>query len=200
MTIACLDLEGVLVPEIWIAFAENTHLDELKITTRDEPDYDKLMRYRIGILKREGLGLNEIRAVISKIQPFEGAKEFLDALRRMMQAVIISDTFTQFSGPLMEKLGMPTIFCNTLIASESGEITGYKMRCSDSKLTTVRALQSMGYDTVAVGDSFNDLKMIRAGKAGFLFRSTEKIVRDNPDIRHYTEFDELLEAFREAMA
>ena len=200
MTIACLDLEGVLVPEIWIAFAENTHLDELKITTRDEPDYDKLMRYRIGILKREGLGLNEIRAVISKIRPFEGAKEFLDALRRMMQAVIISDTFTQFSGPLMEKLGMPTIFCNTLIASESGEITGYKMRCSDSKLTTVRALQSMGYDTVAVGDSFNDLKMIRAGKAGFLFRSTEKIVRDNPDIRHYTEFDELLEAFREAMA
>ena len=200
MTIACLDLEGVLVPEIWIAFAENTHLDELKITTRDEPDYDKLMRYRIGILKREGLGLNEIRAVISKIQPFEGAKEFLDALRRMMQAVIISDTFTQFSGPLMEKLGMPTIFCNTLIASKSGEITGYKMRCSDSKLTTVRALQSMGYDTVAVGDSFNDLKMIRAGKAGFLFRSTEKIIRDNPDIRHYTEFGDLLEAFREAMA
>lgn len=199
MTIACLDLEGVLVPEIWIAFAEKTGLKELKITTRDEPDYDKLMRYRLNILAREKLGLNEIKEVIAKIEPLEGAKAFLDELRRMGQAVIISDTFTQFAGPLMEKLGMPTIFCNTLIAGSDGAISGYKMRCQDSKLTTVRALQSMGYETVAVGDSFNDLKMIRAGKAGFLFRSTPAIIAANPDVPHYEKFDDLLEAFQRVM-
>ena len=199
MTIACLDLEGVLVPEIWIAFAEKTGLKELKITTRDEPDYDKLMRYRLNILAREKLGLNEIKEVIAKIEPFKGAKAFLDELRRMGQAVIISDTFTQFAGPLMEKLGMPTIFCNTLIAESDGAISGYKMRCQDSKLTTVRALQSMGYETVAVGDSFNDLKMIRAGKAGFLFRSTPAIIAANPDVPHYEKFDDLLEAFQRVM-
>ena len=199
MTIACLDLEGVLVPEIWIAFSEKTNLPELRLTTRDEPDYDKLMRYRLDILKREKLGLNEIKEVIAKIEPFEGAKAFLDELRRLGQAVIISDTFTQFAGPLMQKLGMPTIFCNTLIAEKDGTISGYKMRCADSKLTTVRALQSMGFETVAVGDSFNDLKMIRAGKAGFLFRSTPAIVAANPDVKHYERFDELLEAFRREM-
>ncbi|MBQ3669423.1 MAG: bifunctional phosphoserine phosphatase/homoserine phosphotransferase ThrH [Clostridia bacterium] len=199
MTIACLDLEGVLVPEIWIAFAEKTNLPELRITTRDEPDYDKLMRYRIGILDREHLGLNEIKEVISKIEPMDGAKQFLDELRRMGQAVIISDTFTQFAGPLMEKLGMPTIFCNSLIAAPDGKITGYRMRCADSKLTTVRALQSMGFETVAVGDSFNDLKMIRAGKAGFLFRSTPAIIAANPDVKHFTEYADLLEAFRVVM-
>ena len=199
MTIACLDLEGVLVPEIWIAFSEKTKLPELRITTRDEPDYDKLMRYRIAILKREGLGLNEIREVIARIEPLEGAKEFLDKLRLMGQAIIISDTFTQFAGPLMQKLGLPTIFCNTLIAESDGTISGYKMRCADSKLTTVKALQSMGYDTVAVGDSFNDLKMIRAGKAGFLFRSTPAIIADNPDLPHYEAFDDLLAAFAREM-
>ena len=199
MTIACLDLEGVLVPEIWIAFAEQTGLDELKITTRDEPDYGKLMNYRLNILKREKLGLNEIKKVIAEIEPFDGAKTFLDQLRLMGQAVIISDTFTQFAGPLMQKLGMPTIFCNTLIAEKDGTISGYNMRCPDSKLTTVRALQSMGFETVAVGDSFNDLKMIRAGKAGFLFRSTSAIISANPDVPHYEEFGDLLRAFENAM-
>ena len=199
MTIACLDLEGVLVPEIWIAFAEKTGLPELRLTTRDEPDYDKLMHYRLDILKREHLGLNEIKEVIAKVEPFEGAKAFLDALRRMGQTVIISDTFTQFAGPLMEKLGMPTIFCNTLIAEKDGTISGYRMRCAQSKLTTVRALQSMGFETVAVGDSFNDLKMIRAGKAGFLFRSTPAIIAANPDVPHYEAFDDLLAAFEKTM-
>ncbi len=199
MTIACLDLEGVLVPEIWIAFAEKTGLPELRLTTRDEPDYDKLMRYRLDILNREKLGLNEIRQTISCIEPFEGAKAFLDELRMLSQAVIISDTFTQFALPLMQKLGMPTLFCNTLTADENGRITGYRMRCPDSKFTTVRALQSMGYDTVAVGDSFNDIKMIRAGKTGFLFRSTPKIVSDNPDISHFTTYDELLNAYKAAI-
>ena len=196
MTIACLDLEGVLVPEIWIAFSEKTNLPELRLTTRDEPDYGKLMRYRMDILKKNGLGLNEIRRTIEQIDPYPGAKAFLDTLRRMGQAVIISDTFTQFACPLMEKLGLPTIVCNSLIADESGMITGYRMRCEKSKLTTVRALQSMGFDTAAVGDSYNDLEMIRAGKCGFLFRSTEAIVAANPDIPHFTEFDELLEAYR----
>ena len=200
MTIACLDLEGVLVPEIWISFAEKTNLPELRITTRDEPDYDKLMRYRLNILKREGLGLNEIKAVIAKIEPFDGAKAFLDSLRRMGQAVIISDTFTQFAGPLMEKLGMPTIFCNTLIAEEDGTISGYRMRCADSKLTTVRALQSMGFDTVAVGDSFNDLKMIRAGKAGFLFRAPESIKQQYPQFPACETYDELLAFIKAAMS
>ena len=199
MTIACLDLEGVLVPEIWISFAEKTGMEELKITTRDEPDYDKLMRYRLNILKREHLGLNEIKEVIARIEPLKGAKAFLDALRLMGQAVIISDTFTQFAGPLMQKLGMPTIFCNTLIAEKDGTISGYKMRCAESKLTTVKALQSMGYETVAVGDSFNDLKMIRAGKEGFLFRSTPAIIAANPDLKHYEDFDDLLAAFERAM-
>ncbi len=199
MTIACLDLEGVLVPEIWIAFSEKTNLPELRLTTRDEPDYDKLMHYRMDILKRNGLGLNEIRRTIEKIDPYPGAKAFLDALRRMGQAVIISDTFTQFAGPLMEKLGLPTIFCNTLIADESGMITGYRMRCEKSKLTTVRALQSMGFDTAAVGDSYNDLDMIRAGSHGFLFRSTDAIIAANPDIKHFTQFDELLDAYKGIM-
>ncbi len=199
MTIACLDLEGVLVPEIWIAFAEKTNLPELRLTTRDEPDYDKLMRYRLNILKREHLGLNEIKEVIARIEPFEGAKAFLDQLRLMGQVVIISDTFTQFAGGLMQKLGMPTIFCNTLLAEEDGTISGYKMRCADSKLTTVKALQSMGFETVAVGDSFNDLKMIRAGKAGFLFRSTPAIIAANPDVPHYEHFSDLLSAFKKVM-
>ena len=177
MTIACLDLEGVLVPEIWIAFSEATGIDELRITTRDEPDYGKLMRYRMDILDRHGLGLNEIRQTISKIDPLPGAKEFMDALRSNHQAIIVSDTFTQFAGPLMAKLGYPTIFCNTLVADEKGRIVNYKMRCEHSKLTTVRALQSMGFETVATGDSHNDLEMIRASKAGFLFRSTPNFLR-----------------------
>ena len=200
MNIACLDLEGVLVPEIWIAFSEQSGLPELSLTTRDEPDYAKLMRYRMDILARHSLGLNEIRETISRIEPYEGAREFLDALRRMGQAVIISDTFTQFASPLMEKLGLPTIFCNTLVADSLGRITGYKMRCENSKLTTVRALQTMGFDTVAVGDSFNDLAMIRASRAGFLFRSTPAIVSANPDLAHFTRFDELLAAFEREMA
>ena len=199
MTIACLDLEGVLVPEIWIAFSEKTGLKELRLTTRDEPDYDKLMHYRMEILAREGLGLNEIRQVITGIEPMEGAKDFLDELRRHGQTIIISDTFTQFAGPLMEKLGMPTIFCNTLVADENGRIRDYVMRCPHSKLTTVRALQSMGFDTAAAGDSHNDLEMIRASKAGFLFRSTPAIIAANPDVPHYESYGDLLEAFERVM-
>ena len=199
MYITCLDLEGVLVPEIWIAFAEATGIPELKKTTRDEPDYDKLMAYRIGILKEHGLGLKEIQDVIATIEPMEGAKEFLDELRSITQVIIISDTFTQFATPLMKKLGWPTIFCNTLNVSDSGEVTGFKMRVENSKYTTVRALQSIGYDTIASGDSYNDLGMIKASKAGFLFRSTEKIIADNPDVPAYETYTELLDALKTAM-
>ena len=197
MNIVCLDLEGVLVPEIWIAFSEASGIPELRRTTRDEPDYDKLMKYRIGILKERGLGLREIQATIEKIDPLPGAKEFLDELRSLTQVIIISDTFTQFAGPLMKKLGMPTIFCNTLEVGEGGEIVGYKMRTTDSKYSTVKALQSIGFETIASGDSFNDLKMIKAGKAGFLFRSTEQIKKDNPDIRAFEEYSDLLAAIKE---
>ena len=192
MNIVCLDMEGVLVPEIWIAFSRATGIDELKRTTRDEPDYDKLMQFRLAILKEHKLGLNEIKKVISGIDPFPGAKEFLDALRKKTQVLILSDTFEQFAAPLMEKLGMPTLFCNTLEVAPDGEITGYRMRIANSKLSTVRALQSIGFDTIAAGDSFNDLGMIRASKAGFLFRSTEKIKADNPDLPAYEEFSDLL--------
>ena len=199
MNIVCLDLEGVLVPEIWIAFAEASGIPELKRTTRDEPDYDKLMKFRINILKEHGLGLKEIQETIAKIDPMPGAKEFLDALRKETQAIILSDTFTQFAAPLMEKLGMPTIFCNTLEVAENGEITGFRMRCEKSKLTTVKALQSIGYETIAAGDSFNDLGMILNSKAGFLFRSTEKIKADYPDLPAYEEYDELLAAIKKAL-
>ena len=199
MYITCLDVEGVLVPEIWIAFAEASGIPELKRTTRDEPDYDKLMKYRIGILKEHGLGLKEIQETIAKIDPIPGAKEFLDKLRAMTQVIIISDTFSQFAGPLMKKLGYPTIFCNSLEVADNGEITGFKMRCEKSKLTTVKALQSMGFETIASGDSYNDLGMIQASKAGFLFRSTEQIRADHPEIPAYEEYDELLAAIREAM-
>lgn len=199
MYITCLDLEGVLVPEIWIAFAEATGIPELKKTTRDEPDYDKLMNYRIGILKEHGLGLKEIQETIAKIDPMPGAKEFLDELRSICQTIIISDTFTQFAAPLMAKLGQPTIFCNTLEVAESGEITGFKMRCEKSKLTTVKALQSIGYETIASGDSFNDLGMIQASKAGFLFRSTEQIKKDYPQFPAFETYDELLAAIKEAI-
>lgn len=197
MYITCLDLEGVLVPEIWIAFAEASGIPELKKTTRDEPDYNKLMNYRIGILKEHGLGLKEIQETIAKIEPMEGAREFLDELRSICQTIIISDTFTQFAAPLMKKLGMPTIFCNTLEVSENGEITGFRMRCEKSKLTTVKALQSIGYETVASGDSFNDLGMIQASKAGFLFRSTEQIKNDYPQYPAFETYDELLNAVKE---
>ena len=199
MYITCLDLEGVLVPEIWIAFSEATGIPELKKTTRDEPDYDKLMAYRIAILKEHGLGLKEIQDVIETIEPMEGAKQFLDELRSFTQVIIISDTFTQFATPLMKKLGWPTIFCNSLVVSDSGEVTGFKMRVENSKYSTVRALQSIGYDTIASGDSYNDLGMIKASKAGFLFRSTEKIIADNPDVPAYETYDELLNAIRNAM-
>jgi len=199
MYITCLDLEGVLVPEIWIAFAEATGIPELKKTTRDEPDYDKLMAYRIAILKEHGLGLREIQDVIATIEPMEGAKEFLDELRSFGQVIIISDTFTQFATPLMRKLGWPTIFCNTLEVSESGEVTGFRMRVENSKYSTVRALQSIGYDTIASGDSYNDLGMIKASKAGFLFRSTDRIKADNPEIPAFETYDELLAAIRNAM-
>ena len=198
MKIACLDLEGVLVPEIWIAFSEATGIPELRRTTRDEPDYDKLMKFRIGILKEHGLGLNEIQATIATIDPLPGAKEFLDELRDNMQTIIISDTFEQFAKPLMVKLGMPTLFCNSLIVGEGGEITGYKMRCEKSKLTTVKALQSCGFDTVATGDSFNDLAMIQAGRKGLLFRAPESIKADYPDVPAYEEYSDLLKAFLEA--
>lgn len=199
MNIVCLDLEGVLVPEIWIAFAEETGIPELKKTTRDEPDYDKLMNYRLKILKEHGLGLKEIQETIAKIDPMLGAKEFLDELRSITQVIIISDTFTQFASPLMKKLGMPTIFCNTLEVAENGEITGFKMRCEKSKLTTVKALQSIGYDTIASGDSHNDLGMIEASKAGFLFRSTEQIKKDYPQYPAFEEYDELLAAIKAAL-
>ena len=197
MYVTCLDLEGVLVPEIWIAFAEATGIPELKKTTRDEPDYDKLMNYRIGILKEHGLGLKEIQDTIATIDPLPGAKEFLDKLRAFGQVIIISDTFSQFAGPLMEKLGMPTIFCNELIVGDNGEITGYKMRCDKSKLTTVRALQSCGFETIASGDSFNDLAMIEASKAGFLFRTTDAIKKDYPQYPAFEEYDDLYNAIIE---
>lgn len=199
MNIVCLDMEGVLVPEIWIAFAKETGIEELKLTTRDEPDYDKLMNYRIKILKEHGLGLKEIQDVIAKIDLMPGAKEFLDELRTITQVIILSDTFEQFAAPLMKKLDWPTIFCNSLQVSESGEITGFKMRCPQSKLTTVKALQSCGFNTIASGDSFNDLGMIQASKAGFLFKSTEAIKRDYPDIPAYEEYDELLTAIKKAL-
>lgn len=199
MNIVCLDLEGVLVPEIWIAFAEASGIPELKRTTRDEPDYDKLMKWRIGILKEHGLGLKEIQDTIAKIDPLPGAKEFLDELRKTTQVIIISDTFTQFATPLMEKLGWPTIFCNSLEVAESGEITGFKMRIENSKLTTVKALQSIGYDTIASGDSYNDLGMIQASKAGFLFRSTDKIKADYPDLPAFEEYNDLLQAIKKAL-
>lgn len=196
MYITCLDLEGVLVPEIWIAFAEASGIPELRKTTRDEPDYDKLMNYRINILKEHGLGLREIQETIAKIDPLTGAKEFLDELRSVCQTIIISDTFTQFAAPLMAKLGQPTIFCNTLEVAENGEITGFKMRCEKSKLTTVKALQSIGYETIASGDSFNDLGMIQASKAGFLFRTTEQIKADYPQYPAFETYDELLSAVK----
>ena len=199
MNIVCLDLEGVLVPEIWIAFAEETGIPELKRTTRDEPDYDKLMNYRINILKEHGLGLKEIQETIAKIDPMLGAKEFLDELREITQVIIISDTFTQFAGPLMKKLGYPTIFCNSLEVAEDGEITGFKMRIENSKLTTVKALQSIGYDTIASGDSHNDLGMIKASKAGFLFRSTEEIKKEYPELPAFETYDELMAAIKEAL-
>ena len=199
MHIVCLDLEGVLVPEIWIAFAEASGIPELKLTTRDEPDYNKLMNYRLNILKEHGLGLREIQQTIEKIEPMEGAKEFLDELRKLGQVIIISDTFTQFAAPLMAKLGYPTIFCNELIVSDSGEVTGFKMRCEKSKLTTVKALQSIGYETIASGDSFNDLGMIQASKAGFLFKSTEQIKKDYPELPAFETYDELLAAIKEAI-
>lgn len=199
MNIVCLDLEGVLVPEIWIAFADASGIPELCRTTRDEPDYDKLMRYRLDILSRHGLGLNEIQATIAKVEPMDGAKEFLDELRSLSQVIIISDTFEQFAGPLMKKLGMPTIFCNSLEVAPDGAITGYKMRCRQSKLTTVKALQSIGYETIASGDSHNDLGMIRASKAGFLFKSTDAIKAENPDLAAYETYDELLAAIKRAL-
>ena len=199
MNIVCLDMEGVLVPEIWIAFAEESGIPELKRTTRDEPDYDKLMKWRLEILKEHGLGLKEIQQVIATIDPLPGAKAFLDQLRQETQVIILSDTFEQFAKPLMEKLGWPTLFCNTLEVAPDGEITGYRMRCQQSKLTTVKALQSIGYQTIASGDSFNDLGMIQASKAGFLFRSTPQIQADYPDIPAYEDFDDLLAAIRKAM-
>lgn len=199
MNIVCLDMEGVLVPEIWIAFAEETGIPELKLTTRDEPDYDKLMNYRIKILKEHGLGLKEIQDVIAKIDLIPGAKEFLDELRSITQVIILSDTFEQFATPLMKKLDWPTIFCNTLEVAENGEITGFKMRCPQSKLTTVKALQSIGYDTIASGDSFNDLGMIQASKAGFLFKSTDAIKKDYPNIPAYEEYSDLLDAIKKAL-
>ena len=200
MYITCLDLEGVLVPEIWIAFANASGIPELKKTTRDEPDYDKLMQYRLSILKEHGLGLKEIQETIEKIDPMPGAREFLDELRSFSQVIILSDTFTQFASPLMKKLGMPTIFCNTLEVAPDGEITGYKMRVEKSKLTTVKALQSIGYETIASGDSYNDLGMIEASKAGFLFRSTEAIKKDHPELQAFEEYDDLLAEIKEAMA
>ena len=199
MNIVCLDLEGVLVPEIWIAFAGASGIPELKRTTRDEPDYDKLMKWRIGILKEHGLGLKEIQDTIATIDPMPGAKEFLDELRSLTQVIIISDTFTQFATPLMKKLGWPTIFCNTLEVADNGEITGFKMRCEQSKLTTVKALQSIGFETIASGDSHNDLGMIQASKAGFLFKSTDQIKADHPELPAYETYEELLAAIKAAL-
>ena len=200
MYITCLDMEGVLVPEIWIAFAEASGIPELKKTTRDEPDYDKLMKWRLGILKEHGLGLKEIQETIAGIDPLPGAKEFLDELRSICQVIIISDTFTQFASPLMKKLGWPTLFCNSLEVAPDGEITGFRMRIQQSKLSTVRALQSIGFETVAAGDSYNDLDMIQAGKAGFLFRTTDQIKADFPQIPAYETYEELLAAFKQAVA
>ncbi|MCR5799238.1 MAG: bifunctional phosphoserine phosphatase/homoserine phosphotransferase ThrH [Lachnospiraceae bacterium] len=199
MYITCLDLEGVLVPEIWIAFAKESGIPELKKTTRDEPDYDKLMRWRISVLKEHGLGLKEIQDTIAKIDPMPGAKEFLDELRSVCQVIIISDTFTQFATPLMKKLGWPTLFCNSLEVADNGEITGFKMRIENSKFTTVKALQSIGFDTIASGDSFNDLGMIKASKAGFLFKSTEQIIKDNPELPAFETYDELLSAIKNVL-
>ena len=199
MNIVCLDLEGVLVPEIWIAFAKETGIEELKRTTRDEPDYDKLMKYRIAILKEHGLGLKEIQDTIAKIDPLEGAKEFLDELRSITQVIILSDTFSQFAGALMKKLGYPTIMCNELVVSETGEITDFKMRCENSKLTTVKALQSIGYDTICAGDSHNDLGMILNSKAGFLFKSTDAIKAEHKELEAFEEYDELLAAIKKAL-
>ena len=199
LNVVCLDLEGVLVPEIWIAFADTVGIPELRRTTRDEPDYDKLMKYRIGILKEHGLGLKEIQDTIAKIDPIPGAKEFLDELRSLTQVIIVSDTFTQFAAPLMKKLGMPTIFCNTLEVAQNGEITGYKMRVEKSKLTTVKALQTMGFETIAAGDSYNDLGMILNSKAGFLFKSTDKIKADYPDLPAFEEYGEFLEAIKKVL-
>ena len=199
MNIVCLDMEGVLTPEIWIAFSEASGIPELRRTTRDEPDYDKLMWWRIGILKEHGLGLREIQDTIAKIDPLPGARDFLDRLREITQVVILSDTFDQFASPLMRKLGWPAIFCNTLEVGENGEITGFRMRCEHSKLTSVRGLQSIGFDTIACGDSYNDLEMIRAGKAGFLFRSTEKIKADYPEIPAFEEYNDLLAAIRHVL-
>lgn len=200
MYVTCLDVEGVLVPEIWVAFAEESGIPELKKTTRDEPDYDKLMKWRLGVLKEHGLGLKEIQETIEKIQPLPGAKEFLDELRSFSQVILISDTFAEFASPLMEKLGRPTLFCNSLEVSGNGEITGYKMRVEQTKLTTVKALQSIGFETIASGDSYNDLGMIQASKAGFLFRSTDKIKAEYPHIPAYETYDELLGAIKKAMA
>ena len=199
MNIVCLDMEGVLVPEIWIAFSEASGIPELRRTTRDEPDYDKLMRWRLGILKEHGLGLKEIQDTIAKIDPLPGAKAFLDELRATTQVIILSDTFEEFAKPLMEKLGWPTIFCNSLEVAESGEITGFRMRCQQSKLTTVRALQSIGYETIAAGDSYNDLGMIQASKAGFLFKSTDAIKAEYPDIPAYETYDELFAAIKKVI-
>lgn len=199
MNIVCLDLEGVLVPEIWIAFAEASGIPELKRTTRDEPDYNKLMNWRLGILKEHGLGLKEIQDTIATIDPIPGAKEFLDELRSLTQVIIISDTFTQFATPLMKKLGWPTIFCNSLEVADNGEITGFKMRIENSKLTTVKALQSIGYETIASGDSYNDLGMIKASKAGFLFKSTEQIKADHPELPAFESYEELMDAIKKAL-
>ena len=199
LNIVCLDLEGVLVPEIWIAFSEASGIPELRRTTRDEPDYDKLMRWRLGILREHGLGLKDIQATIAKIDPLPGAKAFLDELRETTQAVILSDTFTQFAKPLMEKLGWPTLMCNALVVGQDGMIDDYKIRIAQSKLSTVKALQSVGFDTIACGDSYNDLGMIRASKAGFLFRSPEQIKKDNPDLQVFEEFDDLLSAIKKAL-
>ena len=199
MNIVCLDMEGVLTPEIWIAFSQAAGIPELKRTTRDEPDYDKLMQYRLKILHEHGLGLKQIQETIAGIDPLPGAREFLDELRELTQVIILSDTFTQFAGPLIKKLGMPTIFCNTLEVGPSGEITGYRMRIQNSKLSTVKALQSIGFETIAAGDSFNDLAMILAGKAGFLFRSTEQIKADHPELPAFEEFSDLLAAIKKVL-
>ena len=199
MNVVCLDMEGVLVPEIWIAFSEETGIPELRRTTRDEPDYDKLMKFRIDILREHGLGLKEIQETIGRIEPLEGAKEFLDRLRDTTQVIILSDTFTQFAAPLMKKLGMPTIFCNELTVGENGEITGFNMRCEQSKLTTVKCLQAMGFDTIAAGDSFNDLGMIKASKAGFLFRTTEQLKKDYPEYKALETYDELYDEIVKAL-
>ena len=199
MFVTCLDLEGVLVPEIWIAFSKASGIPELSKTTRDEPDYDKLMKWRLGILKEHGLGLKEIQETIATIDPMPGAKEFLDELRSFTQVIIISDTFQEFASPLMKKLGMPTIFCNSLEVAEDGEITGFKMRCDHSKLSTVKALQSIGFETIASGDSYNDLEMIKASKAGFLFKSTDKIKADNPNLPAFENYDDLMKAIKGAI-